>query len=31
MSSTSASGNGTPAAKTDFETLKNDMKALRAE
>ena len=30
-SSTSAPGNGNPAAKTDLETLKNDMKALRAD
>ena len=30
-SSTSASGNGTPAGKTDLETLKNDVKALRAD
>jgi ElaB/YqjD/DUF883 family membrane-anchored ribosome-binding protein len=30
-SSTSASGNGNPAAKTDLETLKNDMKALRED
>ena len=30
-SSTSAPGNGNPAAKTDLETLKNDMKALRSD
>ncbi|MFT3723657.1 MAG: DUF883 C-terminal domain-containing protein [Hyphomonadaceae bacterium] len=30
-SSPSASGNGTPAGKTDLETLKNDVKALRAD
>jgi ElaB/YqjD/DUF883 family membrane-anchored ribosome-binding protein len=30
-STSSASGNGTPAGKTDLETLKNDVKALRAD
>jgi ElaB/YqjD/DUF883 family membrane-anchored ribosome-binding protein len=30
-SSTTASGNGTPAGKTDLDTLKNDMKALRED
>jgi ElaB/YqjD/DUF883 family membrane-anchored ribosome-binding protein len=31
MSSTSASGSGTPGGKTDFDTLKSDMKALRED
>ena len=30
-SSTSAPGNGPTAGKTDLDTLKNDMKALRAD